>query len=171
MNSITKTTNAAWLALVVSCGAGCGQQDPAAYQRFCTGADNPPRWHLVVYMDTDACLTCNEDMDAWRELVVTLREDQICRVSVYAPREDSSDVYWAMKLEEIADTVVVLDQDLVEALGWSNLGTPVKVLLDSDCRPVKIAGRMGNKKDARCFIEEIQSRINLSGPVASAPRN
>lgn len=170
MNRITKTANAVWLAFIVGFGFGCGQ-DPAAYQRFCTGADNPPRWHLIVYMDVNACLTCNEDMDAWRDLVATLQEGRIGRVSVYAPPEDSSDVYWAMKLEEITDTVGVLDQGVVSALGWDDLGTPVKVLLDSDCRPVEIAGRMGNKRDARCFIEEIQSHINLSGPVASAPRN
>jgi hypothetical protein len=124
-----------------------------------------------MYMDIDACLACNEDMDAWRELVAALREDSTGRISIYAPREDSSDVHWAMKLEEIADTVRVLENEVVEALGWESLGTPVKVLLDRDCRLVEIGGRMGNKRDARCFVEKIQARIRDARSLASAPDN
>ncbi len=170
MTMLTKIASAVCLVSVIGFGGGCGH-DPAAYQRFCADTDNSSEWHLVVYMDIDACLTCNEDMDAWRDLVATLRENNTGRISVYAPREDSSDVYWAVKLEEIADTVRVLEPEIVDALGWDDLGTPVKVLLDSNCQPVEIGGRMGNKRDARCFIEEIQARINRTGPLASGPDN
>ena len=170
MTGLTKMASVICLVGVIGFGGGC-DHDPAAYQRFCTDTDNPSRWHLVIYVDIDACLACNEDMDTWRDLVATLRKDHTGKISVYAPQEDSSDVYWAMKLEEITDTVRVLEPEIVDALGWDDLGTPVKVLLDSNCQPIEIGGRMGNKRDARCFIEEIQARINRTGLLASVPDN
>ncbi len=122
---------------------------------------------MVIYLDIDACLACTEDMDAWRELEQRLTE---CGgvLSLWAPREDSADVDWAMKMEGLHGRVRVLDGDVVEALGWTKLGTPVKVLLDKNCQPVKIAGRMGNVRESECFFKELFQQIDPLGRLAAA---
>ena len=144
--------------------------DPPLYPIFCRDIDSasaPPTWNMVIYLDIDACLACTEDMEAWKELERRLTE---CGgvLSLWAPREDLADAAWAMKLEGLHAEVRVLDREVVEALGWPKLGTPVKVLLDNNCRPVKIAGRMGNVRQSECFIEELLRQIDPHGRFAVA---
>lgn len=116
---------------------------------------------LVLYLDLNSCLSCNEDMDAWRELCGKVKENG-GQVLVYAKRSDSTDVAWAMHLEGISDTTRVLGDDVFSALGWKKLGTPVKLLLDSQCRTLKIAGWMGGWKQSRRFIEEVLALVCTS---------
>lgn len=124
---------------------------------FCDHTDTSgvtPPYRMVFYLDLNSCLSCNEDMDAWRELCKVMRE-RGGTISVYAKRSDSADVAWAMHLEGISDTTHVLDDTLVDALGWRHLGTPVKLLLDSQCRQVKIGGFMGNRAESKTFINQV----------------
>ncbi|MEK7774348.1 MAG: hypothetical protein AAB305_00490, partial [Candidatus Zixiibacteriota bacterium] len=62
--------------------------------------------------------------------------------------------------------VRVIESYLMESLEWDQLGTPVKVLLDKDCRPVKIGGRMGNVRISGCFFDTIRQQIGAHGDVA-----
>lgn len=143
--------------------------DPPRYHIFSRDVDSTsttPTWIMVIYLDVDACLSCTEDMNGWRELEQRLNE---CGgvLSLWAPREDSADVAWAMKMEGLHGQVRVLDRDVVAALGWAKLGTPVKVLLDSNCQPVKIAGRMGNVRESECFFKELFQQIDPDGRLAA----
>jgi len=144
-------------------GGGCRHAvDPAEYATLCESLSedsiNYP-WHLVLFVDIESCLACNEDMDAWRVLVTKLRDQELGSVTVFAPETDWFDAFWAMKLEGISDTVHVLDNRTIKRLRWKRLGTPVKVLLDSLCRPVEVGGWMGNSRQSREFIESLISRI------------
>ncbi len=124
---------------------------------FCEYADTAgvtPPYQMVFYLDLKSCLSCNEDMDAWRELCAAMRE-RGGAISVYSKRSDSADVAWAMHLEGISDTTRVLDDTLIDALEWRRLGTPVKLLLDSQCRQVKIGGFMGNRAESKAFINQV----------------
>ncbi|HVP07012.1 MAG TPA: hypothetical protein VMS71_04145 [Candidatus Acidoferrum sp.] len=141
---------------------------------FCDSASNleaKATYRLVIYLDLNACLTCNEDMDAWRELCGELRA-RGGAISVFSKRCDSADVAWAMHLEQISDTTRVLDKATLDVLGWRELGTPVKVQLDGQCRQVKIAGFMGNRALSRQFIDQIKETICGISPALSvaAPR-
>jgi hypothetical protein len=120
-------------------------------------ADAPP-YHMVFFLDLKSCLSCNEDMDAWRQLCTALRE-RGGAISVYSRRSDSADVAWAMHLEGISDTTHVLDDTLVDVLDWRRLGTPVKLLLDSECRQVKIGGFMGNRAESQAFINQVEKAV------------
>ncbi len=86
---------------------------------------------------------------------------------MYAKRSDSADVAWAMQLEKISDTTRILDETTLDALGWRELGTPVKLLLDSQCRQVTIGGFMGNRALSRQFIDQIKETICEAGPALS----
>ena len=123
---------------------------------FCHDSDSgvTPSYHMVFYLDLKCCLSCNEDMDAWRELCAAMRE-RGGAISVYSKRSDSADVAWAMHLEGISDTTRVLDDTLVDELEWRRLGTPVKLLLDSQCRQVEIGGFMGNRAESKAFIDQV----------------
>ena len=140
---------------------GC-HEDVVSYGEFCSELRTASRWRFVVYMDADACLTCLEDMDAWRELVAVLETDGRGEVFVYTSREDSSDVYWAMKLEGISDSVFVMDQETVEDFGWDKLGAPVKILLDADSNPQLIGGIMPSRDAARCLVNDMAKIVRNS---------
>ena len=131
--------------------------DVAHFEVLCEGASSPG-WHVAVYLDMESCLSCNEDMDAWRELEQCLLE---CGgvMSLWAPRADSVDVAVAMELEGMSAPVHAADPLFVESVRQSGVGTPVKVLLDNQCRAVKFAGWMGNKRESRCFIKEMIEEI------------
>jgi hypothetical protein len=121
----------------------------------CSGpAGVAPPFRMVFYLDLNCCLSCNEDMNAWRQLRAIVRERGGV-ISVYAKRSDSADVAWAMHLEGISDTTQVLDDRMVDALDWQHLGTPVKLLLDSQCRPLKIGGFMGNRAESKTFVNQV----------------
>jgi hypothetical protein len=118
--------------------------------------------HMIFFLDVNACLTCNEDMDAWRELVTYLRENDLGTVTVFCPRADSADVQWAMQLEGICDSVKVLEQETIEALGWTGLGIPVKLLLDSRCRPIEIMNWLGTAQQSREFVQRVIGHIETT---------
>jgi hypothetical protein len=137
--------------------------DQDAYCIFCgnvTGqSKSNPNWHIAIYLDVNACLTCNEDMDAWREMQEKLSGCNAV-LSLWTPREDSLDVALAMQLEGIKAPVNVLDSKTLAVLGWSGKATPIKVLLDVQCRPVMIINWIGNSKMARIAIEKVISKIS-----------
>ena len=137
--------------------------DPESYRFFCDAvaekAGAGSKWHIAIYLDINACLTCNEDMDAWRELQEKLPECNAV-LSLWAPRADSLDVAWAMKLEGLNSPVYVLDSQMVTALGWENKETPIKVLLDNQCQPIKIIHWLGNSKLSKLTIEKLISEIS-----------
>ena len=134
-----------------------------SYRIFCEAvtekAEVGNKWHIAIYLDVNACLTCNEDMDAWREMQEKLSGCNAV-LSLWAPREDSLDVAVAMQLEGMKAPVNVLDSEILAVLGWSGKATPIKVLLDVQCRPVMIINWIGNSKMARIAIEKVISKIS-----------
>lgn len=138
----------------------------ASFEELCEETATPG-WHVVMYVDLESCLSCNEDMDAWRELQQRLVASG-GTMSLWAPLADSLDVAVAMELEGMSAPVHTADPLLVEAINRSGIGTPVKVLLDNQCRAVKFAGWMGNKRESRCFIEEMIGEIGPGRTTAVA---
>ena len=137
---------------------------------FCPESDSArtsPEWRLIVFMDVHACLTCTEDMDAWRQLCDTLAANDGV-VSLWALREDSADVYWAMKLEGIGSQVRVLSHRDLRKLNWGKLGTPVKMLLDRDCMEVDKGGRMVDVEASRRFMGHLLQRVSQQGGEQSS---
>lgn len=131
--------------------------DKLLFETFCDGTGSFS-WHFVIYLDVKACLACTEDMEAWKELERRL-PGLGGKLSIWTSRVDSVDVFWAMKLEGMNSEVRVLESDVLARLDWGGIGTPVKVLLDYDCRQVKIAGRMGNTVESEQFIQTILDQI------------
>jgi hypothetical protein len=140
--------------------------DVASFEALCEGAATPG-WHVAVYLDMESCLYCNEELGAWRELGQSLLA---CggAMSLWAPLADSVDVVVAMELEGMNGPVRTADPLLVESVRRSGIGTPVKVLLDNQCRATKFAGWMGNKRKSRCFIEGIIEEIEPGRHAAVA---
>ena len=131
-----------------------GAREVAYQSVFSNVSTDSARCHFLIYIDIDACLSCTEDMVAWNEL-----EDELsgcgCTFSIYAPVSDSFDVAYAMELEGLESPVQVLnDADLV-GLGWTDMRTPIKVLLDSLARPINIKGAMGNREESRRYAAQI----------------
>lgn len=138
-----------------------GPPDPYRYRILYQNADafsTATPYHLIFYLDLNACLSCLEDMDAWRELCGIVR-GKGGKVSVFAPRSDSVDVAWAMHLEQVSDTTRVLETELLASLDWRKIGTPVKILLDGDGRLLEIGGQMGGHQASREFIEQMKERV------------
>ncbi len=139
-----------------------GRLGPPPYPVYFSGTCDSlsqARWHMIIYLDINSCLTCTEDMDAWRALESDL--DQAGGdLTLWAPPADSLDVAEAMRLEGMNAPVRILDSGVLGALGWERLGTPVKVLLDKQWRVVKIAGRMGNVRESTCFFDSLGSYIH-----------
>lgn len=124
-------------------------------------------WHLFIHLDLESCLTCTEDMDSWRAIESDLNQGggELIMLSF---SEDSLDVAEAMRLEEIKAPVNVIDSKIVSDLGWKKLGTPVKVLLDNQCRLVEIEGRMGNVRESAWFFEKIRKHIGINATPSLA---
>ena len=114
--------------------------------------------HFLIYIDIDACLACTEDMAAWIELEERLPQCG-CSFSIYAPVSDSFDVAYAMELEGLDCPVQVLRESELVELGWADMRTPIKVLLDSLARPINIKGAMGNREESRRYSEQILSDV------------
>ena len=114
--------------------------------------------HFLIYIDIDACLACTEDMAAWIELEKNLPECG-CSFSIYAPSSDSFDVAYAMELEGLDCPVRVLREADLVGLRWTDVRTPIKVLLDSLARPINIRGAMGNREESRRYSEQILSDV------------
>jgi hypothetical protein len=82
--------------MVGLCGIlqSCGPSK-AAYATLCTtiaeATGSNSDWHLAIYMDINACLSCCEDMPAWIDLEKKLPQ---CggSLSLWAPRKGSMDV-------------------------------------------------------------------------------
>jgi hypothetical protein len=164
----TKLAGVVWIAagivlLLVLLGvtrvmsAKAAQEDAYRSVFHWRSADEVNR-HFLIYLDVNSCLACTEDMSAWIEL-----EEELpgcgCSFSIYAPASDSFDVAYAMQLEGLNSPVQVLSEaDLVE-LRWTDVRTPIKVLLDSLARPINIRGAMGNREESRRYAEQILSDV------------
>ncbi len=140
--------------------ASCGTNP--AYTAFCKSiaeiSEDNADWHLAIYLDVHACLSCCENMEAWQELEEKLPG---CGgvLSLWAPLEDSIDVAVAMELEGMKTPVRVLSAELVEALKWEKARTPIKVLFDNQCEPVKVIGPSGGRIHSRRVIEQLLAEV------------
>ncbi len=114
--------------------------------------------HFLIYLDVNSCLACTEDMAMWIELEKNLPQCG-CSFSIYAPASDSFDVAYAMQLEGLNSPVQVLSEADLVGLRWTDVRTPIKVLLDSLARPINIRGAMGNRKESRRYAEQILSDV------------
>jgi hypothetical protein len=149
--------------MVGLCGIlqSCGPSK-AAYATLCTtiaeATGSNSDWHLAIYMDINACLSCCEDMPAWIELEEKLPQ---CggSLSLWAPRKDSMDVAVAMELEGRKTPVRVLTVDMIEALTWKKSRTPIKVLFDSQCHPVKVLGPPSGHFHSRQVVDELLAKV------------
>lgn len=137
-----------------------------AYLEFCSlthkSTEKYPGWHVAIYLDVEACLSCCENMKAWQELEEGLLQ---CggALSLWAPVEDSIDVAIAMELEGLRTPVQVLSDEVVKALGWEGAGTPIKVLLDSQCQPIEVVGPASGRIDSRRIVDQILSTVCSEG--------
>ena len=147
----------AWPSLITR------MQPPPPFYAILFGGENvgasPARWHMLIYVDIQSCLACTEDMDAWRQLESTLAQSD-GELTLWSPVSDSVDVAEAMLLEGMQAPVNVLDSHAIRELGWDELETPVKVLLDDQYRLVKVAGRMGNVRESTCFFDSLEQHIH-----------
>jgi hypothetical protein len=122
----------------------------------CAGSNSD--WHLAIYLDVNACLSCCEDMPAWIELEEKLPQ---CggSLSLWAPRKDSVDVAVAMELEGIKTPVRVLGEDMIETLRWKGARTPIKVLFDNQCKPVRVLGPPSGRIHSRQVVDELLAKV------------
>ena len=114
----------------------------------------------MIYLDVNACLNCTKDMSIWSELEERL-PDCGYTFSIFAPRSDSLDVAYAMELEGLQTPVQVLDENMINALGWSDRRTPIKALLDFNFEALDILSAPRNRKESRQAIEHVLSRTCL----------
>jgi hypothetical protein len=119
--------------------------------------DNP-EWHLVIYMDVEACLACSEDMAAWNKLEDYINENNH-EMSFWAPKGDSFDVAYAMELEGLTTPVRVLNKNTIKSLGWDKRLTPIKILFDKHRKPVYIFNPNRNVKESRIVINKIMAAM------------
>lgn len=119
---------------------------------------NPAGYHFLIFIDVDACLACTEDMAMWVELEKNLPQCG-CSFSIYAPASDSFDVAYAMELEGLGCSVLVLSEADLVRLRLTDMRTPIKILLDSLARPINIKGAMGNREESRRYSEQILSDV------------
>lgn len=115
-------------------------------------------WHMVIYIDIEACLSCTEDMAAWNEL----EDSMIAKnydISIWAPKEDSFDVAYAMELEGLITPVRVLDRVSIYRLGWNGKLTPIKLLLDREHNPVYTFYANRDKEQSRRVIDKIMATL------------
>ncbi|MFQ5499280.1 MAG: hypothetical protein ACE5FH_06380 [Candidatus Zixiibacteriota bacterium] len=129
-----------------------------AFHDFLSTSTSPDSRHFVIYLDVKACLSCIEDMSAWKKLEEKLPECG-CTFSLWAPRADSQDVAVAMALEGLSTPVRVLDSDALGSLSWTNIKTPAKVLLDDDGHLVEFIRWFPNPDEARKRMEQLLERV------------
>ncbi|MFH2048421.1 MAG: hypothetical protein ABIJ12_03155, partial [bacterium] len=126
---------------------------PERYSYFCD-VNIPVKWNLVIYMDINACLACTEDMNLWKELEETLTESQ-GRFTLYSNDEDSMDVAIAMELEGIKSPVYVIENSMIDSLGWKDKETPIKLLLDKDCNIITTYEVSNNKEKYKLIMKNL----------------
>ena len=164
----TKLAGVVWIAagivlLLVLLGvtrvmsAKAAQENAYRSVFYCRSADEVNR-HFLIYLDVNSCLACTEDMPAWIKLEKNLPECG-CSFSIYAPASDSFDVAYAMQLEGLNSPVQVLSEADLVGLRWTDVRTPIRVLLDSLARPINIKGAMGNREESRRYAEQILSDV------------
>jgi len=140
--------------------ASCG--DTSDYTALCreisVASDSVSNMRLAIYLDVRSCLACCEDMEAWQKLEQRLPECDV-EFSLWAPKEDSLDVAVAMELEGLKTTVRVLSGKTVKALKWDYYTPPIKVLFDTECKPVRILGPAEGATDSRRIIAELLSSV------------
>lgn len=138
-------------------GARGGKGKLSALKDFCDDiketVSDSVHWHYIIYLNINACLTCHEDLTSWRKL-----EEDIPRcngsMTFWAPREDSADVAIALDLEGFSTPVRVLDPRILDELDMANCGSPIKLLLNKDCKLKAIEGPL-EAADAREFDKKI----------------
>ncbi len=133
------------------------QPDPTLYSFLCGSTsivDGDTEWNVVIYMDVDACISCSEDMEAWQRLETELPQYNGV-LTLWAPVQDSLDVAVAMELEGLTTPVRVADSTALASLRWLGKPTPIKVLLDSDCRPKRTVMPVYSLDRSRRVIQQL----------------
>ncbi len=115
-------------------------------------------YHLLIYIDIDACLACTEDMAAWIELENELPKHG-CSFSLWAPPADSFDVAYAMELEGLKTPVRTLSMSTLKDLGWADSRTPIRALLDDSGCAFHIQGPMGHPDQSRKYAARLLEEI------------
>jgi hypothetical protein len=159
-DSVLALLGIAFLFLLTGSITQCTNEDEA-YRKYClqvSAADTlKTEWHLSIYLDIHACLTCCEDMASWQMLEGKIPE---CggHFSIWAPRSDSVDVAEVMRLEGIKTPVHVLDQETVEFLQKRKMVPPIKVLFNGECERIVVQQAL-QASEAREFDREIIDKI------------
>lgn len=116
-------------------------------------------WNLVIYIDINACISCTEDMNLWKELEEVLAHSQ-GQLILYSNNDDSMDVAIAMELEGIKSPIYVIENSMIGSLGWKDKETPIKLLLDKDCNVVTTLEVLNNKKQYKLMMKNLIDIIN-----------
>jgi len=130
----------------------------AIYQYLESNKQINPGWHLVIYIDIDACLSCTVDMEALNRVEDYFRSNDYL-ISLWAPAVDSFDVAYAMDLEGLLTPVEVIDSITIRDLGWDNRPTPIMVLFDGINKPVCDFGPGRNVEESRKLLDRIMAMI------------
>ncbi len=152
-----------WLGIVGGVLLSC-RTNPAydeLYRSIIEVSPDSFEWHLAIYMDVRACLSCCENMEAWQELEKRLPECG-CSLTLWCPQKDSVDVAVAMELEGMKTQVHILSDEVIHALKWDKSATPIKVLYDEQGTPVKVlgpsSGQLGSRKEIEQLLYEVCSK-------------
>ena len=134
------------------------------YLSFCQelsqSSYNAQNWYFIIYLDVEACLSCNEHIESWVELEQVLPQYG-GQLYIFTNQRDSIDVAIAMKLEGINSDVKILDDSWLEQLGLLDKRTPIKILFDNSCKPLIIESAFGNKKIAEIFYKQLIEEIKF----------
>ena len=117
-----------------------------------------PDWKIFIYLNAGANLSCFEDMNAWRKLESNAKQFN-GKISIWTNKNDSSDVYWALKLEKITIPFDIIDSTKLIELGWERMPTHFKVLLNKQNVIYKTKTQIDNDQSIDAKAKEFLKNV------------
>ena len=120
--------------------------------------NSSPDWNLLVYLNEGANLSCFEDMDSWRELE-KISDRYNGNISIWTNQNDSSDVYWALKLEKINTPFNIIDSTKLKELKWDKFPTHFKVLFNNQYIPITKPEELSQEAHINIEIKDLLHKV------------
>ena len=121
-------------------------------------ASDTSDWKIFIYLNAGANLSCFEDMNAWRKLESNAKQFN-GKVSIWTNKNDSADVYWALKLEKINIPFNIMDSTMLRNLGLVGLPTHFKRLLNKQNKIYKTEAQIDDDLSYDVEIKDFLKRI------------
>ena len=115
-------------------------------------------WKIFIYLNAGANLVCFEDMNVWRKLESNAKQFN-GKVSIWTNKNDSADVYWALKLEKIKIPFNIIDSTMLRNLGWDGFPTHFKTLLNKQNVILKTKAQIGNDQSINADVKDFLKSI------------